>query len=275
MSKIEQIIAEIEEYIDSCRFQPLSNTKIVVNKDEISELLDDLRQNIPDEVRKYQRIIANRDAILKDAQDKAEEMLRKANEMTSTLVSEHEIMQQAFREANIVMDDATSQANSILENATTEANNIKVSAIQYTDDALSNIQNILNTAIEGLSVKYDGVMQSLQASLDIANKDRDALREFSSQSQGNQVQDAAPAEEPYYQEPAAPQASAPQENNFVENTFEPAAQAPQEDYGNMTLEDALGGQQEVKADFDDIPDVSDYGSVDEIKDFDLAFDDFE
>ena len=33
MSKIEQIIEEIEEYIDSCRFQPLSNSKIVVNKD--------------------------------------------------------------------------------------------------------------------------------------------------------------------------------------------------------------------------------------------------
>lgn len=43
MSKIEQIISEIEEYIDSCKFQPLSNTKIVVNKDEIEELLSELR----------------------------------------------------------------------------------------------------------------------------------------------------------------------------------------------------------------------------------------
>ena len=274
MSKIEQIIGEIEEYIDSCRFQPLSNTKIVVNKDEISELLDDLRQNIPDEVRKYQRIIANRDAILKDAQDKAEEMLRKANEMTSTLVSEHEIMQQAFREANIVIEDATNQANTILENATAEADNIKVSAIQYTDDSLSNIQNILNTAIEGLSVKYDGVMRSLQSSLDVTNKDRDALRAFSSQSR-TMEQGSAAADNAFYPEQSTEDTDIPQENRYVENTFEPAAQDPQNSYGDMTLEDALGSEEEAPADLGDIPDVSDYGSIDEIKDFDLAFDDFE
>jgi hypothetical protein len=31
-SRIEQIIGEIEEYVDSCKFQPLSTTKIVVRR---------------------------------------------------------------------------------------------------------------------------------------------------------------------------------------------------------------------------------------------------
>ena len=39
MSRIEQLIGEIEEYIDSCKFQPLSSTKILVNKEELEELL--------------------------------------------------------------------------------------------------------------------------------------------------------------------------------------------------------------------------------------------
>ena len=34
-SKMEQIIEEIEEYIDGCKFQPLSSTKIIVNKEEL------------------------------------------------------------------------------------------------------------------------------------------------------------------------------------------------------------------------------------------------
>ena len=42
-SRIEQIIEEIEEYIDSCKFQPLSTTKIIVNKDQMDELLRELR----------------------------------------------------------------------------------------------------------------------------------------------------------------------------------------------------------------------------------------
>ena len=53
MSRIEQLIGEIEEYIDSCKFQPLSNTKILVNKEELEELLVELRIRIPDEIKQY------------------------------------------------------------------------------------------------------------------------------------------------------------------------------------------------------------------------------
>ena len=53
-SRIEQIIGEIEEYVDSCKFQPLSTTKIVVNKEEIEELLRELRLKTPDEIKRYQ-----------------------------------------------------------------------------------------------------------------------------------------------------------------------------------------------------------------------------
>ena len=68
MSKIEQIITEIEEYIDNCKFQPLSTSKIIVNKDDIDELLAELRLRTPDEIKKYQKIIANKDDILSNVQ---------------------------------------------------------------------------------------------------------------------------------------------------------------------------------------------------------------
>ena len=61
-SRIEQIIEEIEEYVDSCKFQPLSSTKIVVNKEELEELLRELRMKTPDEIKRYQKIISNKDA---------------------------------------------------------------------------------------------------------------------------------------------------------------------------------------------------------------------
>ena len=44
-SKIEQLILEIEELIEGCKYQPLSSTKIVVNKEEIDELLRDLKKS--------------------------------------------------------------------------------------------------------------------------------------------------------------------------------------------------------------------------------------
>ena len=61
MSRIEQLISEIEEYIDSCKFQALSNSKIIVNKEEMEELLVELRMRIPDEIKKYQKIISQQE----------------------------------------------------------------------------------------------------------------------------------------------------------------------------------------------------------------------
>ena len=89
-SRIEQIIEEIEEYIDrDCKFQPLSQTKIIVNKEHMDELLRELRMKTPDEIKRYQKIIANRDAILADAKAKADAMIEEAQVQTTELVSEH------------------------------------------------------------------------------------------------------------------------------------------------------------------------------------------
>lgn len=77
-SRIEQIIEEIEEYVESCKYQPLSTTKIVVNKEELEELLRELRLKTPDEIKRYQKIISNKDAILADAQNKADAIIAEA-----------------------------------------------------------------------------------------------------------------------------------------------------------------------------------------------------
>ena len=95
MSRIEQLIGEIEEYIDSCKFQPLSNSKIIVNKEEMEELLVELRLRVPEEIKKYQKIISQQDAILSDAKVQAESMLSDAKAQTEEMVSDSEIMQQA------------------------------------------------------------------------------------------------------------------------------------------------------------------------------------
>mgnify|MGYP000784547477 FL=1 len=95
-SRMEQIIEEIEEYIDNCKYQPLSSTKIVVNKDELEELLTELKMKTPEEIKRYQKIISNKEAILADAQAKADAIIAQAQVQTSELVSEHQIMQQAY-----------------------------------------------------------------------------------------------------------------------------------------------------------------------------------
>ena len=174
-SKIEQLIDEIEEYIESCKYQPLSNTKIVVVKEEIDELLRELRMKTPDEIKRYQKIISNKEAILKDARDKAEALINEATLHTNELINEHEIMQQAYAQANEVVTLATRQAQEILDHATMEANSVRAAAMQYTDNALANLENIISHSMEAAAGNYNNLISALSNCNDIVNANRQEL----------------------------------------------------------------------------------------------------
>lgn len=175
MSRIEQLIGEIEEYIDSCKFQPLSNTKILVNKEELEELLVELRLRIPDEIKKYQKIISNQDAILNEARAQADAMVAEATAQTNELVNEHEIMQKAYAEANRVVEDAQTQAQAIIDQAVNEANGIRQASINYTDDMLNSLQTIITHSMEGAQSRFDAFISSMQSSYDIVSSNRNEL----------------------------------------------------------------------------------------------------
>ena len=174
-SRIEQIIEEIEEYVESCRFQPLSTKKIVVDKEEISEYLRELRLKTPDEIKRYQKIISNKDAILEDAQTKADAILEEAQQKAQELVTQHEIMQKAYAQANDTINNANRQAQEILDSATQDANSIRLSAITYTDDMMANIGSVLSDTLQDAGGKYQSFIDALQSCLDVVNHNRQEL----------------------------------------------------------------------------------------------------
>lgn len=208
MSRIEQLISEIEEYIDSCKSQALSKSKIIVNKEEMEELLVELRMRIPDEITKYQKIISQQQTILNDARsqsdamlseakaqadamiaqateqansmvsqasEEANSMVAQANEQTTEMINEHEIMQRAYNHAEEVISQANIQAQAIVDAAVNDANNIRQGSIQYTDDMLRSLQTILNHTMDNAKGRFDAFMSSMQSSYDIVSANRNEL----------------------------------------------------------------------------------------------------
>ncbi len=174
-SKIEDIIDEIEAYIDDCKPSAFSTNKIVVNKDELETLLQDLRTKTPDEIRKYQRMLSNREQILADAKAKADEIISQAHIQTNELVSEHQIMQQAYAQANEVILIAQKNAQEKIDRATEDANNIRMGAIAYTDELLANIQTILANSIETAKNRNETFLATMQTYLDTVDANRASL----------------------------------------------------------------------------------------------------
>lgn len=213
MSKLEQLIEEIYEFVESCKMQPLSSTKVIVPKDQLYDLLDELRLRTPDEIKRYQKIISNRDAILQDAQEKANNMLAEAEAQTNALIDEHQIMQQAYYQANEVVNQATEQANQMLEQARMDADTIRIGALNYTNDMLSNAESVLANAYQNSKTQYENVLESLQESLQIIASNRTELVQ----------DDAAASSESAYQgqsgQSMQTQAAGEDDFQFDENTF--------------------------------------------------------
>ncbi len=162
-SRIEQIIEEIEDYIDTCKGPLLgSGDKIIVNRERMEELLRELRMKTPEEIKRYQKVLANKDAILADAQKRAEAIVAQANLQNQEMVNEHEIMQQAYEQANQVIETAGMQAQEILNNATRDANEIRMGAIQYTDDMLADVQNLVQKMVGSANSHYEAMLNDFQ-----------------------------------------------------------------------------------------------------------------
>lgn len=174
-SKIEQIIDEIEEYIENCKPKFMSNTDIIVNKEEIDELLRELRMKTPDEIKRYQKIISNKEAILQDAREKAEALVNEATIHTNELINEHEIMQQAYAQANEVVTMATAQAQEILDNATMEANAVRTAAMQYMDDMLAHLESVITASTKTATSNYETLIGNLNQYRDIIVSNRQEL----------------------------------------------------------------------------------------------------
>lgn len=182
-SRIEQLIEDIYEFVESCRMQPLSSSKVIVPKDELYDLLDELRLRTPDEIKRYQKIISNRDAIITDAEEKSQTILAQAKESANSLINDHEIMQQAYYQAQEIVNQAVAEAERILAEANADADAIRQGALDYTNDMLGDVEAILNNAYEGTRNKFENILDSLKGNLDIVQNNLRELKPPTSMQQ--------------------------------------------------------------------------------------------
>ncbi|MBQ7145480.1 MAG: hypothetical protein IJR95_01755 [Lachnospiraceae bacterium] len=177
MSRIEQIINEMEEYLDGCKPQAFSGSKkIVVEKDVIDDMLVELRMRTPEEIKKYQKIIANKDEILTEARRQAEDTLVEAKRLKEEMVSQSEIMKTAYADARQLMTETEEKAQNMINEATLESDEIRASAMSYTDSLLSGLEDFLGHSMESIKSRFNSFYNQMQASYEVVASNRQELR---------------------------------------------------------------------------------------------------
>ncbi len=138
--EVLELIDMLEDVVDKAVGIPLVG-KAILDRDELLDLIEEIRINLPDDLKQAKWVKDERQRILDDANKEAASIIKLAEEKMASLIDDHEITQRAY-----------AQANEIVTGAQNNARDIRTSTKQYVDDHMANLEakleKMLNTVRE-------------------------------------------------------------------------------------------------------------------------------
>lgn len=174
-SRIEQAIDEIYNYVEDCKPSKLYPSKVVVDREQLYDLLDELRLCAPEEIKRYQKIITNRDGILNEAHQRAEDMLSQAQQQTAQILDQSEIVQTAYQRAEDIMRQANEEAQRLVDAADKESEQMRKAALIYTNDLLSEAQAHVEESLRDIDNRSRMLTSALKNSIQLMKSNKEEL----------------------------------------------------------------------------------------------------
>lgn len=191
-SRIEKAIDEIYEYVENCKPSKLYPNKVTVSKDELYDLLDALRMCAPEEIKRYQKIINNREEILGEAKAQARKIMSQAQAQTEQLLDQNELVQTAYAQAEQIVKQAEMQAQEIMNQAIGESDQVRTSALYYTSDLLGEAGRNIESSLKEIESKSSMLINVLKKDIEVIKGNRAELKD---QIEGKLTEDDDPKEE--------------------------------------------------------------------------------
>ena len=119
---------------------------VLVNEERMLDLIDQMRLSIPEEIKKAQRIITQKDIIIAQANEEANRTLALANERADQLTARDEIVQNAEKRATEIIHKAKEETKQIKE----EADRYAIESLQKLEIEMTKILSQVRNGIQAL-----------------------------------------------------------------------------------------------------------------------------
>jgi cell division septum initiation protein DivIVA len=130
---------ELTAVVENARAMPMS-ASCVVNRTEVLEYLEEVRELLPDELAAAERILRDKRAVVASGRAEAEELLEAARTERARMVSRTEVMREATREAQ-----------QLLEAARADAERMRQEIDDYVDGKLANFEVVLHKTMAAVA----------------------------------------------------------------------------------------------------------------------------
>ncbi len=163
---IDTILNDIDQIVEESKSVPFSS-KRMIDADEICQLVEDIRLNMPEEINQAKKIAQERRDILNEAQSSAEDIIAKARERADLMIEEHQITKEARENALGIIQQAKDEADALLSKARTDARNMTDKAEAWSNDIRRNasnyVENIIRDTDETLTKSVNDVRKLRQS----------------------------------------------------------------------------------------------------------------
>jgi regulator of protease activity HflC (stomatin/prohibitin superfamily) len=139
---ILQLIDRLEELFNDAKAVPFTHN-VVVDEDKMLELIDQMRIVIPEEVKKAQQVMAQRDRVMAQAQEEANRTLQIARDKADQLAQKDIITQEAQRRAEQILAQARAEAEAVRA----DADNYVLDTLMQLQDQIAKAGNQVNNGI--------------------------------------------------------------------------------------------------------------------------------
>jgi hypothetical protein len=154
---ILQLIDRLEELFNEARAVPFTHN-VVVDEDRMLEVIDQMRIVIPDEVKKAQQVLSQRDRFLAQAQEEADRTIALARDKAEQVAAKDNIVVEAQRRAEQIVTQARGDA----EATRRDADDYVVDTLVQLQDTLERILNQVRNGV--IAVQEDQLRKPAQNS---------------------------------------------------------------------------------------------------------------
>lgn len=133
---MEEYLDKLGDMVDEGWSIPLSGGKVAVDADKVREIIEDIRLNMPTEIRQAKLIVADRSDIIAKAKAEAEYIIHSAEERARAMVAQDEVHRQAVQ-----------RAGEIMEQAQTKSREMRRAATDFAETVLKNTEETLSSSL--------------------------------------------------------------------------------------------------------------------------------
>lgn len=139
---VNELLDTIEDTLEESTSMPLSGGKRLVDVEKVRDYLDDIRANLPGELRQAQQIVNDRAQIVDTANAQAQAIVKKAEERARILVSDAEIVKAAQQRAAEITAAAQSESRTLRQTVTDYCDNMLKTTEEAMVENAAQVKNV-------------------------------------------------------------------------------------------------------------------------------------